>query len=535
MTSVEIVAPPVLAIHGLWSNPKSWERLEELRRYLPVADISTISYEAFNHFAFNAPQVQDTVRAQIQSKRKELTDSGLAFTQFNVIGHSMGALVARAYANQPNYLSPSNNNRGEFARLVSVGSPMKGSPLARKLDENANAGFPLCVNGSCSLLRQLMCAASPLCNAGGVTLADVLRTANKRIDCQFGPDCAAVKALSPGSSALQNSLASIERLPYVGVRGVAPENSTEERLLNAITFPVTLSTLDQLFQSSEGGHPPSSQHDTIVGYDSQNHGASEQRDVANLFHATVLPYLLSTPTETNSSEVMRHAACFLGGTTACAQAAVTPQTAQPKNAALLDEVLTIDVAARQEVPQSALGARFENESLVLGVSNRLVLAPAEGTVERVFITVDDGGLQSVTGSSIAATFTPRRLSFKASGVVLLSGMRYARFLVESPVALPSTAPVSLQIEPRSLVLDVGTSVPVSIRALYATSSAEIAGSASAVWVGASAAAAQLSDGMIIGTRVGSGLLRVQFGGVSRDLPIFVVEPGALFSNGFEPQ
>ncbi len=532
-TTIEMVAPPVLAIHGVWSRPGSWERLEELRRYLPVADIYAIDYERYHHVSFSSPQVQEAVRAQIQSRRTALRESGLAFTQFNVIGHSMGALVARAYANHPGYVSAENNGRGEFGLLVSVGSPMKGSPLAQALADNAGAGFPLCVNGNCSLFRQLMCAASQLCNSGAVTLADVLRVANKRIDCEYGADCAAVKALSPGSAPLETALAPIERLAYVGIRGVAPESSTEERVLNAITFPVTLTTLDTLFQSTEGGHPPHPEHDTIVGYLSQNDGARRQVDVQNLFHAQVVPYLLSTPTETNSPEVMRQAACFLINGSACVPTRDVAKSVQFKNASLLDEVLTIDLANRQEIDQDALGARFENPALVLGVANRLLMTPTAGTIERIFIQVEDGGLASVLNSNTAASFTPRDRAFKASGVVLLSGLRYARFLIEAPVALPTSAPLFLQVEPASLVIDVGTSVPLTLVARYSNSSADVSSLATGQWIGGSPARAQLSDGIITASSVGSGVLRVEFGGTSRDVQVTVVDPSALFIDSFE--
>ncbi len=69
------------------------------------------------------------IRAALDYYRKELN---LAATQADVVGHSMGGLLARVYASEsynPRYRRPENFGRGDIRRLVTLNTPHFGSEL----------------------------------------------------------------------------------------------------------------------------------------------------------------------------------------------------------------------------------------------------------------------------------------------------------------------------------------------------------------------------------------------------------------------
>lgn len=64
---------------------------------------------------------------------------GLAATQADVVGHSMGGVLARVYAAQPDYRRPENFEAGDIHRLVTICSPHFGSELPELRGQIENA------------------------------------------------------------------------------------------------------------------------------------------------------------------------------------------------------------------------------------------------------------------------------------------------------------------------------------------------------------------------------------------------------------
>ena len=141
-TQLIVARPPVLFVHGVWSG----ENLAPYASQVLLTDPRFIgrtyvpSYQSTNasHFSTNIPRYKDWS----QTVLKQLRDGGIAATQVDVVAHSMGGLLARAYANSGVYLRADNYQQGDFNRVISLNSPHSGSPLANILmDFDANPIF----------------------------------------------------------------------------------------------------------------------------------------------------------------------------------------------------------------------------------------------------------------------------------------------------------------------------------------------------------------------------------------------------------
>lgn len=159
-TPVKIVRPPVMLIHGLWSSPLAWNNfaptagsaeaqlwfvLEAANASIwpldysaPVAvgtttpafsDLPQVSGNALG-FEYNAPIVLGQMRNAIGSFGSYFD---VAASQADVVAHSMGALITRTMAlpNEPwNYFTNATYGQGLVEKLITVGAPHLGSPLA---------------------------------------------------------------------------------------------------------------------------------------------------------------------------------------------------------------------------------------------------------------------------------------------------------------------------------------------------------------------------------------------------------------------
>jgi len=152
---------PVVLIHGVWSSPDTWKQyLEEFERLGKINEINQGSYEVatVDHrikikdqdkpFAVSSfdpkkdsPAI-DRLIGTMELFRKRLREKRrFAVTQFQVVGHSMGGLIARArmaYTKKesPKYKRKANYNKGDFYKLITIGTPHFGTLLANFLVEN---------------------------------------------------------------------------------------------------------------------------------------------------------------------------------------------------------------------------------------------------------------------------------------------------------------------------------------------------------------------------------------------------------------
>ncbi|MEE8458273.1 MAG: alpha/beta fold hydrolase [Phycisphaerales bacterium] len=126
--------PPVLLLHGLWSNSATWK--------MPIANDDRFLVFAHDYEVTHAQNFTDNLiqprrgvqRALMMARRRDF-----AATQADVVGHSMGGLLTRMYISdvygdsRATYRRRDNFGAGDVNRLISLDTPHKGSPLANVL------------------------------------------------------------------------------------------------------------------------------------------------------------------------------------------------------------------------------------------------------------------------------------------------------------------------------------------------------------------------------------------------------------------
>ncbi|HME07694.1 MAG TPA: hypothetical protein VKG25_11605 [Bryobacteraceae bacterium] len=153
--------PPVVLLHGLWGGPDDFQYFAfdptatspgsgvsigqfwtQAKGYndsivvanaLPIYDLGILATNAkLNDMGFTttAPFVLEKIRETVNTFRAQRQAAG---TQADIVGHSMGGLVARAAVNLPGYPDAYTFSKGAIHKIVTVGTPHLGSPLAYQL------------------------------------------------------------------------------------------------------------------------------------------------------------------------------------------------------------------------------------------------------------------------------------------------------------------------------------------------------------------------------------------------------------------
>lgn len=157
---VAILRPPVVMIHGLWDNWKTWNNFNPLVQGPNNVDkrfsIGRVSYDApigplivdsdppyhaivsaFAEsnslgFAFNAVLVQQQTDGWIGRFEDGENPMHLpaAAVQADIVAHSMGGVIARTMALQTTFLGNSTYDQGTIHKLITIDTPHLGSQLA---------------------------------------------------------------------------------------------------------------------------------------------------------------------------------------------------------------------------------------------------------------------------------------------------------------------------------------------------------------------------------------------------------------------
>lgn len=110
----ESPGPRLILIHGLYHNDSAWILLQRRLRRAGFSNMTTLSYSSFRHTFWELSE-------QINQRILKSTDSESG--PVVLIGHSLGGLLASAFARNP-------AGKGTVAGLVTLGSPHRGSKLA---------------------------------------------------------------------------------------------------------------------------------------------------------------------------------------------------------------------------------------------------------------------------------------------------------------------------------------------------------------------------------------------------------------------
>jgi uncharacterized protein (TIGR03437 family) len=346
--------PPLMLIHGVWSNGDAWQGLaDDLKKrgfdicgpclldygsFQPAVSFDPVSPRAEDQFAL------DLLDAVTRAARRAMQAKGVAVTQVDVIGHSLGGLLARARVkyravpeNQPkSYLRLDNYHKGDFHRLITVGSPHLGTPLADWLLEKR------CVRTSLGVRFETALAS---------------RWINKPIGpAIFGFQTRSVELINLGTT----------RVPSHAIYATEPPISATKALLNAILFlapllPGDVGTIDGILG-------PQGPHDTIVPVTSQRGNINPMADtyVPDLVHARH-PGPSPDTGETESEEVWKHIHDLLLTSVNSEKFAYFPQFVPPSGAPITN-VPCSGILSTEPEPESA------------AITAEGVLTPAPGTV-----------------------------------------------------------------------------------------------------------------------------------------------------------
>lgn len=147
-TALTLAQPAIVLVHGVWSDWRAWGFFEDHARNLgfDICPMCRVDYGSAQPAASFDPLTrirsdQYAVRNLITSVELALREkrrAGIAAAQVDVVGHSMGGLIARSRVRFPfaPYRTPASYNRGAFHKIVTFGTPHHGSPLADWLVEH---------------------------------------------------------------------------------------------------------------------------------------------------------------------------------------------------------------------------------------------------------------------------------------------------------------------------------------------------------------------------------------------------------------
>jgi hypothetical protein len=146
-------------VHGLWGSPSDWDTFQPLisdsRLFIkragydfplagtisastpvyPAAVLEEASRSALG-FAFNAPLVLAHIELTLADFR---LNKNVATVQVDVAAHSMGGTVTRTAHKLPGFAGTPTYGMGFINKLITIGTPHLGSPLATQLLADNNA------------------------------------------------------------------------------------------------------------------------------------------------------------------------------------------------------------------------------------------------------------------------------------------------------------------------------------------------------------------------------------------------------------
>jgi pimeloyl-ACP methyl ester carboxylesterase len=131
----------VVLLHGIWSNAATWDwAIQHDQRFTVYAEDYSTQFPNNNaaHFGANLDKPQEGIAEAVSLLRGKR----IAATQADLVGHSMGGLLARLYAAGAHpidvptpaaYLRGDNLQKGDIHKLITLDTPHLGSELANGL------------------------------------------------------------------------------------------------------------------------------------------------------------------------------------------------------------------------------------------------------------------------------------------------------------------------------------------------------------------------------------------------------------------
>jgi pimeloyl-ACP methyl ester carboxylesterase len=419
---LEIRRPPVVLVHGLWSDPGVWRTggfeaaLRDRGFEVFKADYSGASAATFDPTANKKAGIL-SVKVAIQDALANERGRGIAATQVDVVAHSMGGLQTRGLIQQPDYRRKTNFQQGWIHRLITIGTPHLGSPNAQLLWDHRN---DVIFN-----FRDVSPGGPPLT----ITWTDFMFLHGTPVDQ------GAIEALRPTSDALKHITATCVPSHAIGAvwhPGGIASHFAQEEIGKILTRDVTF----QLDGPLGFGTP---EHDVIVPLDSQMGRIS----ATSLFESTVhssnlVPASIAVdPSETSSAEVQQQVATLLSSTGA---PNFDPCFPAPVSVAPLARIAAEPATQRAMVSAAGVTAASATQKQIR------IVQPVDGTV----VSLVSGSSVTVAVEASGGATVQRMLLFIGNlGMVVAPNVLPAQIVVP----IPRDAPVG-QMKIAAIALDV---------------------------------------------------------------------------------
>lgn len=152
IAKIRLMTPPVVMVHGMWSKPDVWNTPKDnntlaFAPYLTKAGFQNIKfadYQKDNFRTFDPENVESifgrsAVYKAIRDGIDQYERDGILAAQVDVVGHSLGGLMTRSFAQWKTInFSKRNYKHGYVHKLITLGTPHSGSPFGPALYNNYN-------------------------------------------------------------------------------------------------------------------------------------------------------------------------------------------------------------------------------------------------------------------------------------------------------------------------------------------------------------------------------------------------------------
>jgi pimeloyl-ACP methyl ester carboxylesterase len=410
---ITLKRPPVLLVHGLHGSTDGWENLASRLRQnnFDVCDGCIVDYSRNSDQTFNPNKTSppiDALQGALRSVRDSYRHDGVAITQVDVVGHSMGGLVTRGDAARSDFRRRDNYSRGDIRKLITIGTPHFGSPLAAYLVDH-----------------KVYKSIAELLNYMGPAIYDLV------------PSSEALNALN--GSDLQTH----------AIVGIAPANSHFEQKINKILFFTDVGTIQQDLHdvvvpvTSQIGGLPGTARSLVSGV---VHSDYTGEDVGELESSAVFADVISTlnaPLDSNQFNLL--------------SSPVHPETLHisPTNRELITPTPAPSVSPSVALSDGSSLTPAEGTKGHTGetMTIRFSIPDATGIAGAIFF-VGDRILSQEAGDSFSISFTipsskAGRLNITAvtygAGSVQYSASTYLVVEASTPPALVRVSPVEISL------------------------------------------------------------------------------------------
>ena len=124
-TQIKVYRPGVMLVHGIFSNAGCFKYLDNyLQQFGGYEDsqILRVGYKSSNSATFeNNTHRYRVIENNAEQLHKKLADEGIVSSAYDIVGHSMGGILARKYAQEI--------DKESVNRIITMNTPHSGSPL----------------------------------------------------------------------------------------------------------------------------------------------------------------------------------------------------------------------------------------------------------------------------------------------------------------------------------------------------------------------------------------------------------------------